>query len=307
VLRLTVLLAAAALATSRIGLLLHELVGHGGAALAWGGNVTEVKLFWFAGGWIRYTLPERGDAAVLTIAVAGIALELLVGLALWLGVRGDSLGRRIIRGAGSALVVHGAWYLAVGTFHGIGDGVVLYRALGGGRVLVAVVAGVATCVATFLGARAVTSPLVRTLPGTARQRAVGFAIAALLGGGLHAALTIGEMRVRRDATYARITQSERDRRIAIELETWQRQQSAQGAQPDLAASRVERVKLERAHRTFPFLVVLAIAALLSLAAGAATTRGGADAPIEPRLFARAVLVAIASIAAVIVLDLLLAG
>src|SRR5262249_8470985 len=49
--RLTGLLAGVSLATSRLGLLVHELVGHGGVAIALGGHVTDVTLFWFAGGW----------------------------------------------------------------------------------------------------------------------------------------------------------------------------------------------------------------------------------------------------------------
>jgi len=125
VLRLAGLLAAVALATSRLGLLAHELVAHGGVALAAGADVTEVRLFWFAGGWIRYSLPEPTLASALAISLAGIVLEMLVGLALVLAIRGDTLGRRILRGVGTGLFVHATWYLAVGTFNGLGEGVVL--------------------------------------------------------------------------------------------------------------------------------------------------------------------------------------
>src|SRR6185312_6887821 len=106
VLRLGALLACVALATTRLGLLAHELVGHGGTAMAVGGKVTEVRLFWFAGGWIRYAgIP--GVAASLAVAMGGIAVETVCGTALWFAVRGDaqranSLGRRIVRGCAAA-------------------------------------------------------------------------------------------------------------------------------------------------------------------------------------------------------------
>ena len=112
--RLAVLLACVALATSRLGLLAHELVGHGGTALAVGAHVVQVRLFWFAGGWIRY-VGVPSPAAALAIAMGGIAVELALGTALVLAVRGESLGRRILRGVGAALILHATWYLATGT------------------------------------------------------------------------------------------------------------------------------------------------------------------------------------------------
>ncbi|HUJ58554.1 MAG TPA: hypothetical protein VLX92_08680, partial [Kofleriaceae bacterium] len=145
--RLAGLLASVALATSRFGLVAHELVGHGGVALAVGARVTQVQLFWFAGGWIRYELPDAQLAAQLAIAMAGIAIETIAGLALRLAVRGDGLGRRIARAIGLALVVHAAWYLANGAFSGFGDGVLLYRVLGGWRIPVAIAAGAVACAA----------------------------------------------------------------------------------------------------------------------------------------------------------------
>ncbi len=307
VFRLAGLLAAVALATSRIGLIGHELVGHGGVALAAGARITQIELFWFAGGWVRYSLPSPTTAAVLAIMMAGIAFELVVGIALWAGIRGDTLGRRLLRGAGTTLVVHATWYLATGAFHGFGDGLVLYRQLGHARVAVAIAAGVVTCAATYLGARALTGPLVRTLPGTPRQRAVGFAIAALLAGGLHAALTIGELKLTRDPTYAKVMQPERDRRIAIELQAWERAQAERGVAPSPDAQRAERVRLQKANETFPFVLVLVLATLAAMIAGIVRTRGGSDQRVSNQLLFRAVVIALASIFAVIVLDDLLDG
>src|SRR5689334_11036212 len=82
--RLACVLAGVGLVTTRLGLIAHELVGHGAAALAVGGTVEKVRLFWFAGGWIDYDLPRPAPlASRVFVSLGGIALELVVGLALW--------------------------------------------------------------------------------------------------------------------------------------------------------------------------------------------------------------------------------
>ncbi len=306
VLRLAALLAALALATSRIGLIGHELVGHGGMALACGAEVVDVQLFWFAGGWIRYQLADPSMAAMLAIAMAGIGLELLVGLALWTFVRGATLGRRLVRGIGAALVVHATWYLATGAFHGFGDGLVLYRALGDARVAVAIAAGLVTCVVAYLAARNVLGTLAATLRGGTKARIAGVIVAAVLAGGLHAGLAAGELSLRRDPTYTATMRHQRDRDIAMELARWQRERAARGIAIDDGARRAEQARLAAKHETFPFVWLLAIATVASVVAGAVRARKRADEQISNRLLATAVAVAAAAICAVIVLDLLIA-
>jgi hypothetical protein len=306
VLRLAALLAALALATSRIGLIGHELVGHGGMALACGADVVDVQLFWFAGGWIRYQLADPSMAAMLAIAMAGIGLELVVGLGLWTLVRGDTLGRRLVRGIGAALVVHATWYLATGAFHGFGDGLVLYRALGDARVAVAIAAGLVTCTVSYLAAQRVLGTLVATLPGSARARVAGVIVAAVLAGGLHAGLAAGELWLRRDPTYSATMQHQRDRDIAMELAKWQRERAARGVAIDDGARRAEQARLAAKHKTFPFVWLLAAATVASVIAGAVRARKVPDERIRNRLLASAVAVAAAAICAVIVLDLLIA-
>jgi hypothetical protein len=303
VLRLAALLAGIALATSRIGLIGHELVGHGGMAVAVGATVTDVELFWFAGGWIRYRMSEPSLATALAIAMAGIGLELVVGLALWRLVRGDTLGRRLVRGVGAALVVHAMWYLATGAFHGFGDGLVLYRALGDARVPVAIAAGAITCAATYLAARSVLGALAATLPGSRRARTIGVIVAALLAGGLHAGLAYGELELRRDPTYRAAMMHQRDRDIAIDLATWQRARAAQGIAVNEAAHRAERARLAGKHKTFPFVWLLAAATVGAAVAGAVRARKVDHDPIRPRLLALTLAVAVAAIGAVIGIDL----
>src|SRR5215470_1087740 len=96
--RLTALLACVALATGRLGLIAHELVGHGGTAVVLGGRILEVKLFWFAGGLIRYDMDNPSLAAELAVSMGGIAIEIVVGTALWLAACRDGLAPRLVRG-----------------------------------------------------------------------------------------------------------------------------------------------------------------------------------------------------------------
>lgn len=298
VFRLAVLLACAALATSRLGLLGHELVGHGGTALLCGAHITDVQLFWFAGGWIRYRLADPSFASALLITMAGIGLELVAGGALWLFARGASLGRRLVRGIGMALVVHATWYLATGAFHGFGDGLLLYRWLGSARIPVAIGAGVATCAATFIGAREVIGALASTLP---RRRIAGTLIACALAGGFHAALTVGELRLRRDPTYAATMKPERERVIAQELAKWERAQP-QTISPE--AKRVEVQKLERKHPTFPFVWILAFATVAAAVFGIVKTKRPTAMTISNALLVRFVVLAVVSVGAVITIDVL---
>jgi hypothetical protein len=302
VLRLAVLLACVALAASRFGLIGHELVAHGGAALAFGAEIVDVEMFWFAGGWIRYVLPEPSLAAYLTISMAGIALELIVGIGLAAVVRRRTLAGVLLRGCGLALVVHATWYLATGAFHGFGDGLLLYRELGAGRVPVAIAAGIATCIAAYLAARQTVRPLLSTLSGSSRRRIGGLAVAMVLAGGLHAGLTLGELRIRRDPTYVQTMQPEATRVVARELAEWQRLQAERGLEPSDAAKRDQLTRLQREHRSFPFVYLLAAATLLSVLAGAWRSRAREPAPIDGRLLGRAVAIALFAIWLVIMID-----
>ena len=289
VLRLGALLACVALATSRFGLLAHELVGHGGTAVAVGAHVVEVKRFWFAGGWIRY-VGAPSTAAALAIAMGGIAVETVAGVGL-VCVRGDTLGRRILRGIGFALILHASWYLATGAFSGFGDGVLLYRELGGARVPVAIAAALVTCAAAFLGAR----EAFGALAATQARPILGTALAIVLAGGLHAGLAIGELQLRRDRTYAETMAPERERVIASEVAQWQAAHPA-AEEPEFKAA-MTRIASAHPH-TFPFTVVLAIATVLAVAAGARRAKPGAG-QITQRLLATWAVAAAIAIAIVI--------
>ena len=292
------------LATSRIGLVAHELIGHGGTAIAVGGSVTDVQLFWFAGGWIRYAHVDDG-AGGLAVSLGGIALEALVGAALWFALaRRQSLGGRIGRGIGAALVLHATWYLATGTWHGFGDGLQIHRALGDAKTLVAIPAALLTLAAAYAGARWVLGALAATVPGGTRARIAGTVLALLVAGGVQLGLAVGEVAVRRDATYTATMRPERDRMVSRELAQWADERARAGAAPsDEARAEMER-ELARRHATFPFAIVLAVLTVLAVGLGALRARPAPQGPISTRLFATCALIAGGSITVVIAIDLL---
>lgn len=299
--RLAVLVTCAGLATSRIGLVAHELVGHGGAAIAMGGTVTDVQLFWFAGGWIRFD----ATGGELVIALGGIVVESIVGLALWIGLaRRVSLGGRIARAIGAALVLHAAWYLATGTWHGFGDGVLLHRALGDAKWLVALPAAAVTIAAGHAAARWVLGALAATIPGGRGRRIAGTLIALVVAGGVQVAVAVGEVQLRRDTTYAQVMRREPDVIAARELAQWTARETSAGHAPSAAARAEMQRNLAQRHAQFPFALVLAILTVLATGAGAVRTRGAPEAPVAAGLLARSAIICGGSIALVIAIDAL---
>jgi hypothetical protein len=297
VLRLTALLWGTSLALSRIGLVVHELVGHGGAAIAAGGTITGAHLFWFAGGWIRYHVPEITIAKDLAISLGGIAIEAVLGIALWVGMRRrDGLGARILGTLGAALVVHAMFYLATGTWHGYGDGRLIHELAGEARYPLAIAAGLLACAAGWSGARHLFGAVVGAVPA---PRLAGVLVAIVVAGAVNVALDVGELRLRRDATYAVTMQPERERTVARELAAWQAAQRTEVSDAERAAHERE---LASRHREFPFLWLCGAGILAAVVVGAARSPRGPDLTVAPRLLAIACGSAVISTAAVIAID-----
>jgi hypothetical protein len=297
VLRLTALLGGTSLALSRIGLIAHELVGHGGTAIAVGGTVTDVHLFWFAGGWIRYRVPEMTMAEDLAITLGGIALETVLGLALWVGPGARAgLGARLLRTIGAALLVHAMFYLATGTWHGYGDGRLIHELTGGARYPIAIAAGLVAGTMGWLGARHLFGALRAAVPA---PRLAGALVAIAIAAAVNVALDVGEQVLRRDATYAVTMQPERERVVARELAAWQRAQGAPVSDAERAAHERE---LARHHRDFPFRWLLGASVLAAIVAGAVRSPHCSNLTVAPRLLAIVGGAAVISTAAVIALD-----
>ncbi|MEZ4360808.1 MAG: hypothetical protein R3B48_11545 [Kofleriaceae bacterium] len=308
VMRLTALLTCLGLVISRAGLLLHELVGHGGAALACGGQVGERRFFWFAGGWIRTSTPGGSELTRLVVELGGIAAELVVGGALlaWARGRGARGGRA--RLAGLLLLAHGLWYAATGTWHGFGDGTGLHRLLGSARYAVALALGAALCAVAALGARALARAFAPHVAGATPRRLALVLVAAAAAAATHGALTFGEVALRRDVTYARTMQTA-DQRVAAErLARW-RAEAARRGQPVTAAGAAAAERALRPPRGFPFAWALAIAALAATLVGGWSLRRAALArdattttPLPAAELARAAAAAALAVAAVAILS-----
>ncbi|HET9620824.1 MAG TPA: hypothetical protein VFP84_05645 [Kofleriaceae bacterium] len=291
---LTAFLAAIALTLSRLGLIVHELIGHGGAALAVGGRVTDVHLFWFAGGWIRYDVPDVGLAGALAISLGGIAIESVIGVALWIGLArgGGGLGRRTVRTLGAALFVHAMWYLATGTWHGYGDGRLIHAAAGDARYPIAIAAGLVGGAAGFAGARLLFAS-IRSVTGLA-----GALLAIAAAATINVALDLGELHLRRDAPYATIMQPERERAAARELAAWQAAQPA----ADAAAIEAQKRALAAAHRDVPFAWLLGASLIVAIVAGAARSPTCSEHALARRTIGLAAAAAVISTATVIAID-----
>jgi hypothetical protein len=301
--RLAALLTAIILATSRVGLIVHELVGHGGTAIALGGEIADFRLFWFAGGWIRYDFPGASREDLLVLQLGGVVLESVIGAALWfLLSRRDGVAVRILRGVGAAFVIHAAWYFATGTWHGYGDGAIAYRMLADWRYPAAIAGGLVACAMTFASARLVFGMFVAHVPGGRKVRIAGVAFAALVAAGLQIGLALGEVSVRGDSTYGAIMRPERERVVARELAAWQREQQRRGAVTDEARRAAEQRRLAARHpKEPPFAPVLAVALLAMAIAGAWRAREPIGA-ITNRHVAIAGALAASSIVAVITID-----
>ena len=291
--RLTLLLTCLALATSRVGLVAHELVGHGGVALACGGNITQVKLFWFAGGWIRYDGVD-GPCRALAVTLGGMAVEVLIGAVLWAVVRGDSLGHRLVRGIGAAAMIHAGFYFAAGAWHGYGDGALLYHDLGDARYPVAIVAGLLVCAMTFIGARWIAGAIAAAAPRW------GMIVALVAAAGINIGLDVGELAVRTDRTYSATMAHENERIVARELAQIERDTPLA---PDQRA--LVRERLEDENREFPFRWLLAAGVVIGFSLGVWRSPRRERFAVPDRLLARAAAVALASLAVVIALSVVM--
>ncbi|MEZ4399347.1 MAG: hypothetical protein R3B06_04975 [Kofleriaceae bacterium] len=299
---------AVSLVVTRLGLLAHELIGHGGAALAVGGHVVDLRLYAVGGGWIEYGgWAAWSSAAVGVVSLAGIAVELAVAAMLGASARRRRAGpgATALAGAAWGLAVHAGVYLVVGLADGVGDGAWAYRRLGGLHVAAAVAIAVATAAAAAVAAGRLGRQLAAMTRATTRGRRAAVVAAALaLAGGAHAGLVVAELALRRDATYAAVMAPERTRAIERELAAW-RARAAQAGPVTPAAEGAARRAIARAHpdrRLGPALVGLVVVAGLAGLGRALTSAGGPPRPLPRGAALGAVAAAAAAISLVIVID-----
>jgi len=301
--RLTCILAGVGLVTTRLGLIAHELIGHGVTAIVLGGEVLTARLHYFGGGWIRYDTPE--DFSIperLAVSLGGIAFELVVGMGMWIALaRRTSLVGKIMRAVGAALAFHGLWYLAVGTYHGFGDGRLLRWLTGDGHYVIAIAAGAAMCTLGFFAARAILQPLAATLPS---RRVGGMILAVVIASGIQGGLMFGELALRPDPDYGGIMLTEKKRVVQRDLADWEQQQRERGVAIDEEARRARERDLAEQHRELPFIWILGVCAALAIAAGWWRARDEKGESIRPRLLYTVGAMTVGSVALVIAIDAL---
>ena len=302
-LRLASILAALGLVTTRVGLVLHEWAGHGGVAALCGGTIEKVRLFWFAGGWIHYDLPKDASmAAHVASTMGGIGLELVLGMIVWVALaRRTGLVARLVRACGAAFVIHAAWYLSVGTYHGFGDGS-LVRAVAGDtkRLVIALPAGAVVLAMSYFGARQIMGVLAGSI--VAPRRWAGLVIAVLIAAGFQGALVVGEMSVRRDESYQVAMRPEREWRADYDLRKWEAEQKKRGVQIDTATRAARAAEFEAKHRELPYGWILGALTVAAIVAGTRRSRIAEDVVFSPRFVLTASTMAVASVALVIAID-----
>lgn len=281
--RLTLLFSLIGLLASRIGLLVHEFIGHGGAAFALGGSVPAWRLFLFGGGWIQYERnPWYSSFEQHSIALAGVALQSLVAALIWYRSRErPGLAASMARLIAMLLWAHACVYLALGVHYGFGDGRLLHESLSSTEraVLIVLVVGALVYLSYALtrGALLLAASLGKSVGAI---RAASAALAVTLAAGAHFGLYYAESRViDPDETYASIMQQEIDRKLALHMAELQRLRLAQGVEWNVQEVAAEKQAFVSRHEPFPLRpLVYLLCALVAVAAAFRHARTQARLP-----------------------------
>jgi hypothetical protein len=252
------------LATSRIALFGHELVGHGALAEVLAADVESWRLFLFGGGWVSYRwAAPPGNAVALAVSLGGIGFEVVMGgVALLLAARARTrpIARIALVSMAGVVLLHAGFYLAAGTHHGFGDGRMLHHLLGGARSVLVVPVALAVVAGGFWLGNRLARDLSGWTGGGALARAGSIVIAGTLAAGAHAALAFGERALRRDEVHATVMQHQSERDVRRDLAGYSRKvEIEQGREPSAGELSAMRAALARKHRRFPLREVLAVA------------------------------------------------
>lgn len=266
-----------ALTASRITLVLHEFVGHGGLASLLGCRVTSFHLFLFGGGWIRYSRSEPFTSGEgLLVSLGGIAVELAFGTACLLWGRRQGARPRVRLVAvcvGLVDLLHAGYYVVVATHYGFGDGRRLGEFLGAGRHVLAVVGTLAVIALSYAMARELMRATAPFLSATSSSKRVGIVLAAAMMAALaHGGLMVGEQMLRADESYAKIMKPRSERQVEVELAKLQAKRRAEGDAPSAAELEETRERLRQELRPWPLRPVVVVGMLGGLLLGAYRTR-----------------------------------
>jgi hypothetical protein len=234
--RLGMFLLALGLLLTRGSLVLHEVLGHALFAALFGAQVEEIRLFFFAGGYVSWSGARFSALEQMIVSIGGIGLELVLGTA-WVigGLRATGRGwlAWAVVVAGGLNVLHGLFYLSVGVADGFGDGRYLHLALGPRRTLLAWPAALLLIGGGGLFARFVAAELAGWVK--ARRPALALLGALAIAAGGHFGLMQLELALRRDTFFAERRAEAADRRAILAMEAKKAEAEARGEVVDPAA------------------------------------------------------------------------
>jgi len=272
-----------ALLASRLTLVLHEFVGHGGLATAIGCRITTYRLFIFGGGWIRYSRPEPfslGEAVL--VSMGGVSVELLFGTACLLWGRRQSarpLVRLVAVCVGVIDLLHAGYYIVVATHYRFGDGRSLSIALGPWLRVLTVVGTLALLVLAYFLARELMRAAAPFYRASSQSRRIAVVLTAATFAALaHGSLMLVEQRLASDQTYARIMKHQSERRVDAELAKLQARRRAEGREPTRDELHRARETLRRQFRPWPLRPVVIVGLLAAVLLGAYRTKTATQGP-----------------------------
>ncbi len=263
--------------SGRIGLFLHEFMGH---ALFWrmlGGGLGGFRLFVFGGGWVCFApLPAGTNPSFfsrLLVELGGIAVELLVGVLLILMLRFVTANRSVrglMAATSAVLIVHSLFYLFTGTYYGAGDGHTLFYVLPEGvrQVFLSLIFALTAGGAFFVSHGF--SPLLRSWTGDLfpRKRTLLIFSCALVAALMHGTLTFGERVLLRDSGYEGLKTPTNVHLMGKELsEIIAKYKAKYGREPDEAYIAAVKKKLREKYWQFPMKIPLVIAIVAAFIAG----------------------------------------
>ncbi len=271
--RIVVLVASVVVLTSRTTLLIHEFVGHGAAAMLFGGRITGWYLFLFAGGRVSYDVEVLNPGPRLVITLGGIALEIVIGFAALVLAR--RIATRTVAAfcflcVGTVLVGHGAVYLARGVHYGYGDGAYVARLLGERRApLVLLATALAVGTGVYAGRRLVELPSA-AIGGSARRAAAMALLAFVCAALVHGALAWSEIRWFPDPRWVAIMENASVVSARAELARRVEQARRQGETVPTPEEQTRTLDaLERERRPWPLDPALATGMFAGLVVGVA--------------------------------------
>jgi hypothetical protein len=153
ILEITLFLFLTIFLTSRLGTLIHEILGHALATVILGGHVTGVAINLFTTGSCSYELPVPGLAQRAVVDLAGIAVNLVTGvmaLVLLKNIRLQLEMRIILSVFAAVSIASQLTYLVMGTYYGHGDPIIFEEVFGPMNWIVWVVFLILLAPATYL-------------------------------------------------------------------------------------------------------------------------------------------------------------